>query len=76
MYLLLKTIHILSSVVLVGTGFGTAYYLFFANRSGQVVAQAEVARLVVRAHWGFTTPAIIVQPLTGLATAPGRWRFT
>ena len=69
MYLLLKTIHILSSVVLVGTGFGTAYYLFFANRSGQVVAQAEVARLVVRADWWFTTPAIIVQPLTGLAMA-------
>ncbi len=69
MYLLLKTIHILSSVVLVGTGFGTAYYLFFANRSGQVVAQAEVARLVVRADGWFTTPAIIVQPLTGLAMA-------
>ena len=69
MYLLLKTLHILSSVVLVGTGFGTAYYLFFANRSGQVVAQAEVARLVVRADWWFTTPAIIVQPLTGLAMA-------
>ena len=67
MYLLLKYVHILSSVVLVGTGFGTAYYLFFANRSGNVAAQAEVARLVVRADWWFTTPAVIVQPLTGLA---------
>ena len=67
MYLLLKYVHILSSVVLVGTGFGTAFYLYFANRSGQVVAQAEVARLVVRADWWFTTPAIVVQPLTGLA---------
>ena len=66
-YLLLKYIHILSSVVLVGTGFGTAYYMFFANRSRNVAAQAEVARLVVRADWWFTTPAVIVQPLTGLA---------
>ena len=67
MYLLLKYVHILSSVVLVGTGFGTAYYMFFANRSGNVAAQAEVARLVVRADWWFTTPAVLVQPLTGLA---------
>ena len=66
MYLLLKYVHILSSVVLVGTGFGTAYYLFFANRGRSVAAQAEVARLVVRADWWFTTPAVIVQPLTGL----------
>ena len=27
-YLLLKTLHILSSVLLVGTGFGSAFYLF------------------------------------------------
>ncbi|WP_131728612.1 DUF2269 family protein, partial [Achromobacter xylosoxidans] len=32
-YLTIKTLHILSSVLLVGTGFGTAFYLFFANRS-------------------------------------------
>lgn len=65
-YLLLKWLHILSSVVLVGTGFGTAFYMFFVNRSGSVAAQAVVARLVVRADWWFTTPAVIVQPLTGL----------
>jgi uncharacterized membrane protein len=65
-YLLVKWLHILSSVVLVGTGFGTAFYLFFANRSGVVAAQAVVTRLVVRADWWFTTPAIVVQPVTGL----------
>lgn len=68
-YLLLKTVHILSSVLLVGTGFGTAFYLFFANRSGDVRAQAVVARLVVRADLWFTTPAVIVQPASGLALA-------
>ncbi|MBE7425577.1 MAG: DUF2269 domain-containing protein [Burkholderiaceae bacterium] len=66
-YLLLKTLHVLSSVLLVGTGFGTAYFFYFANRSDNVQAQAVVARLVVRADWWFTTPAAIVQPASGLA---------
>jgi uncharacterized membrane protein len=65
-YLVLKTLHILSSVVLVGTGFGTAFYLYAANRSGSVEAIAVVSRLVVRADWMFTTPAVIAQPTTGL----------
>jgi uncharacterized membrane protein len=68
-YLLLKTVHILSSVLLVGTGFGSAFYLFFANRSRSVAAQATVARLVVRADGWFTTPAVLVQPASGVALA-------
>ena len=64
-YLVVKWIHILSSVVLVGTGLGSAYYMFFTNRSKDVAAQAVVARLVVRADWWFTTPAVIIQPATG-----------
>lgn len=64
-YLLVKWVHILSSVVLVGTGLGSAYYMFFTNRSKDVAAQAVVARLVVRADWWFTTPAVIIQPATG-----------
>jgi len=66
-YLILKWIHIVSSVLLVGTGLGSAFYLFFANRSGNVQAQAVVARLVVRADAWFTTPAGIVQPISGFA---------
>ena len=65
-YLVLKWIHILSSVLMVGTGFGSAFYMFFANRSGNVAAQAVVSRLVVRADAWFTTPAVIVQPITGV----------
>jgi len=66
-YLILKWLHIVSSVLLVGTGLGSAFYLFFANRSGNVQAQAVVARLVVRADLWITTPTIIVQPVTGFA---------
>jgi uncharacterized membrane protein len=65
-YLLIKWLHVVSSVVLVGTGFGSAFYLFFANRSASLEARAVVARLVVRADLWFTTPAVIVQPLSGL----------
>ena len=68
-YLLLKTLHIVSSVVLVGTGLGTAFFMFFTNRSGSLAAQAVVSRLVVRADLWFTTPAVIVQPLSGIALA-------
>jgi len=68
-YLLLKTLHIVSSVLLVGTGLGTAFFMFFANRSGSLAAQAVVSRLVVRADLWFTTPAVIVQPATGIALA-------
>lgn len=66
-YLFLKTLHIISSVILVGTGFGSAFYLFCANRSRSLEAQAVVARFVVLADWIFTTPAVIIQPLTGIA---------
>lgn len=65
LYLAVKTLHVISSVALVGTGFGSAFYLFFANRSGSLAAQAVVGRLVVRADLWFTTPAVIVQPLSG-----------
>ena len=65
-YLLIKWLHIVSSVLLAGTGFGSAFYLFFANRSASLEARAVVARLVVRADLWFTTPAVVVQPLSGL----------
>jgi uncharacterized membrane protein len=76
-YLLVKWLHVVSSVVLVGTGFGTAFYLFFTNRSESLEARAVVAHLVVRADLWFTTPAVIVQPISGLwlAHAAG-WPLT
>ncbi|HEX5338242.1 MAG TPA: DUF2269 domain-containing protein [Gallionella sp.] len=66
-YLLLKWIHILSSVALVGVGFGSAFYLYFVNRSRNVAAIAEVSKLVVRADYWFTTPTVIIQPVSGFA---------
>lgn len=68
-YLIIKWLHIISSVLLVGTGFGSAFYLFFANRSGSIAVQVAVARMVIRADWWITTPTVIVQPLTGIVMA-------
>jgi uncharacterized membrane protein len=64
-YLVVKWLHVLSSTVLFGTGLGSAFYMFFTNRSGEVRAIAIVARRVVIADWLFTTPTAIVQPVTG-----------
>ncbi len=64
-YLLVKWLHVLSSTVLFGTGLGSAFYMFFTNRSRDVPAIAAVTRRVVQADWLFTTPTAILQPLTG-----------
>jgi len=64
-YFILKTLHILSAIVLFGTGLGSAFYKYFTDRSGDIRAIAVTNRLVVLADWLFTTPAIIIQPLTG-----------
>jgi uncharacterized membrane protein len=66
MYEWLKLLHILSSVLMVGTGFGSAFYMFMANRSNNLQAQLTVSRLVVKADWWFTTPSVIIQPASGI----------
>jgi uncharacterized membrane protein len=68
-YLALKLIHIISATVLFGTGLGSAYYMWRTHRGGDVRAIAEVSRNVVLADWLFTTPAVVLQPLTGVTMA-------
>lgn len=60
-----KTLHILSMVLLFGTGLGSAYYKWMADRSGHVAHIAATNRHVVLADWLFTTPTLVIQPLTG-----------
>jgi uncharacterized membrane protein len=64
-YLIVKWLHVLSSTLLFGTGLGSAFYMFFASLTRDVKAIAVVTRYVVIADWMFTTPTIIIQPLTG-----------
>jgi len=65
-YQIVKTLHILSSTFLFGTGVGTAFYLLFVSLSRNVAATAVVSRLVVRADWLFTATTMVFQPLSGL----------
>ncbi len=65
-YLVLKWIHILSSTILFGTGIGSAFYLFMANRRKDIASIYFATRHVVIADWLFTTPAVIIQLVTGL----------
>ena len=60
-------VHILSATLLFGTGLGTAFQMWMAHRGGDVRAIAEVSRNVVHADFLFTLPAVIIQPLTGIA---------
>ena len=64
-YVIVKWLHILSSTLLFGTGLGSAFYMFFTSRTRDARAVAVVVRHVVIADWAFTTPTIIIQPLTG-----------
>ena len=64
-YLTVKWLHVLSSTVLFGTGLGSAFYMFFSNRTADPRVIAVVARRVVIADWLFTTPTAVIQPATG-----------
>jgi uncharacterized membrane protein len=65
-YLLLKWIHIVSSTILFGTGIGSAFFMFMANRRKDVAGIYFATRHVVIADWLFTTPSVIIQLLSGL----------
>ena len=68
-YFPLKAVHIVSSTVLFGTGLGTAFFKWAVDRSRSVAAIRVVSERVVLADWLFTSPAIVVQAVTGVALA-------
>ncbi len=70
-YLLLNTVHIVSATILFGTGLGTAFHMWMSHLSGSVPAIAVAARNTVIADFFFTTPAVVVQPATGVLLAVG-----
>ncbi|KND62448.1 hypothetical protein BVER_01657 [Candidatus Burkholderia verschuerenii] len=68
-YLLLKWLHVLVSTILFGTGIGIAFFKWVTDRTGDVRAIRIVMERTVMADWIFTTPAVILQPLTGVGLA-------
>lgn len=68
-YQTLKWIHILSATFMFGTGVGSAFYKFLADRRGNLHNIAFTNRHVVWADWLFTTPTVIIQPVSGVLLA-------
>ena len=64
-YDFVKVLHILGTVLIFGTGMGTAFFLLMAYRSRDLDAIRVTARHVVIADWLFTAPAVVIQPVTG-----------
>jgi len=65
-YLWIKLLHIISSTLILGTGLGTAFFMLRAHLSKNMEAMKITTQSVVLADWIFTTPAIVIQFLTGL----------
>ncbi len=65
--ILLKIVHVLSAIVLLGTGLGTAFHMWMVHRDGDPRAIAAAARTTVLADSLFTAPAVVVQPVSGAA---------
>jgi hypothetical protein len=65
-----KTAHILSAAVILGTGFGIAFFTWFgyrgALRSRDIGALRVVLRLTVIADACFTAPAVVFQAASGV----------
>jgi len=64
-----KALHIMSGIVLVGTGLGSAFFKCRVDRIGDLSAILFASKTVVLVDWLFTTPAVILQPLSGLLLA-------
>jgi len=65
-YNLLKIIHILSATLMIGTGLGSAFYLYVTYKTSSFVTVKEVLKIVIIADLIFTTPSVITQLITGL----------
>lgn len=68
-YLLIKYLHLLGAIVLIGTGAGIAFFMVMAHFTGNVSKIAGVTRIVVIADFVFTASAVIAQPVTGVLLA-------
>ncbi|WP_182083845.1 DUF2269 domain-containing protein [Aureimonas sp. ME7] len=72
-YVVLKFLHVLGAVVILGTGTGIAFFMLMAHRTQDTAFVARTAGVVVVADMLFTASAVIAQPITGylLARATG-----
>ena len=65
LYFLIKYLHVLGAIVILGTGSGIAFFMLTAHRSGNAAFIARTAATVVFADMVFTLTAVLLQPVTG-----------
>jgi uncharacterized membrane protein len=65
LYFLVKYLHVLGAIVILGTGSGIAFFMLMAHRSGDASFIARTASTVVFADTLFTLTAVLLQPVTG-----------
>lgn len=66
-YFILKTIHIISATILFGTGLGIAFFMLRSFFTENIHEKLYAARNTVLADMIFTLPAVIIQPISGVA---------
>lgn len=66
LYQAVKILHILGAAVLFGTGIGIAFFMYAAHFTQDLHQKYFAARMTVMADFIFTTPAVILQPVTGI----------
>jgi uncharacterized membrane protein len=64
-YFLIKYLHVLGAIVILGTGTGIAFFMLMAHRTADVSFIARTATVVVIADMLFTLSAVILQPVSG-----------
>ena len=64
-YFLIKFLHVLGAIVILGTGGGIAFFMLMAHRSREPAFIARTAATVVIADMLFTLTAVLLQPVTG-----------
>lgn len=69
LYPVLKYLHVLGAIVLLGTGAGIAFFMLMAHLSGDTAHIYRTARTVVLADLIFTATAVVAQPVTGVLLA-------
>ena len=65
LYFIVKYLHVLGAIVILGTGTGIAFFMLMAHRSGDASFIARTAATVVIADMMFTLSAVLLQPVTG-----------
>ena len=64
-YFIVKYLHVLGAIVILGTGSGIAFFMLMAHRSRDSAFIARTARTVVIADMWFTLGAVVLQPVSG-----------